>query len=526
MKPIKEAILIQKGNPNIYLYPSQKFTRQQESQAKSILLVGETGSGKTTLLNSLINSVMQVKFDDSFRYVIIKEETGKGQEHSQTSEVTIYNLLPPKNRNLPPLKIVDTPGFGDTKGLEEDERIFEKISNIFKYEIDIINAICFVAKSSGNRLSSREEYIYNKILNLFGKDIKQNFIFMLTFCDAKKPAIIKSLESDKSLFKDVIPYIKKPYYYKFNNSAIFTDNVENDDEDEDFEMIKMFWKLGMDNYEKFLDRIKLMNPKSLRLTKEVVQKRKQLETTIIGLHNRVTYALSKIDNIKNVFNKLKQIEGSVKDMEKEEFSFSVTEEYYEDEPMPKGLCTTYCSLCNQYCHDPCGICSKEKSGCDVMSNQYCTVCRNKCHWTQHVDKYYRPARKVRTVTYQKKELMQKYSEGKSKLSSQEQILRGLKYDYEKEEQDCYIIIKDLSSVVNDLNLIALNTRSYLTTDDYIDEMIVGIETDKKDKWQEKVKSLKEMKQKKELIRDISTKGSLDCFESLTDFKKELNKMIV
>ena len=127
MKPIKEAVLIQKGNPNIYLYPSQKFTRQQESQAKSILLVGETGSGKTTLLNSLINSVMQVKFDDSFRYVIIKEETGKGQEHSQTSEVTIYNLLPPKNRNLPPLKIVDTPGFGDTKGLEEDERIFEKI---------------------------------------------------------------------------------------------------------------------------------------------------------------------------------------------------------------------------------------------------------------------------------------------------------------------------------------------------------------------------------------------------------------
>ena len=79
----------------------------------------------------------------------------------------------------------------------------------------------------------KEEYIYNKVLNLFGNDIKENFVFMLTFCDANKPSIIKSLESDKSLFKDVIPFIKKPYYYKFNNSAIFADNVENEDDDED-----------------------------------------------------------------------------------------------------------------------------------------------------------------------------------------------------------------------------------------------------------------------------------------------------
>ncbi len=525
MSIVKGSTLIKKGNPSIYLYPKIKFTPEQESKAISILLVGETGSGKTTLLNSLVNSVMKVKFEDPFRYVIIKEETGRGQEQSQTSEVTIYYLLPPKDRNLPPLKIVDTPGFGDTRGLEEDEKIFEEISNTFKNKIDIINAICFVAKSSGNRLSSREEYIYNKVLNLFGNDIKENFVFMLTFCDANKPSIIKSLESDKSLFKDVIPFIRKPYYYKFNNSAIFTDNIENEDDDEDFGMIQMFWKLGMDNFEKFLNRIKVMNSKSLRLTKEVLKKRKQLETTILGLNNRVTQALSKIDNIKNVFNKFKQIQGNIKDIEKEDFSFDTPEEYYEDEPMPKGECTTYCATCYQYCHDPCWVCSKEKSGCSAMSGAYCTVCRNKCHWTSHIDKYTRPVKKIRMVRTQKKELMKKYIDTKSKLSSQEQILKGLKYEFENEEKECYNIIKDLSEVINQLNEIALNTKSYITTDDYIDEMIIGIETDKKDKWQEKVKSLKEMKQKKELIRDISTKGSLDCFDSLSNFKNELKRMI-
>ena len=525
MSLVKDSILIKDGTPSIYLYPSRPFTKEENSKAISILLVGETGSGKTTLLNSLVNSVMKVKFEDPFRYVIIKEETGRGQEQSQTSEVTIYYLLPPKNRNIPPLKIVDTPGFGDTRGLEEDEKIFEKISDVFKNKIDIINAICFVAKSSGNRLSSREEYIYNKVLNLFGNDIKENFVFMLTFCDANKPSIVKSLESDKSLFKEVIPCIRKPYYYKFNNSAIFTSNVENEDDDEDFGMIQMFWKLGMDNFEKFLNRIKMMNSKSLTLTKEVLKKRKQLETTILGLNNRVTEALSKIDNIRNVFNKFKQIQGNIKDIEKEDFSFYTTEEYYEEESMPKGECTTYCATCCQYCHDPCWVCSKEKSGCSAMSGSYCTVCRGRCHWTSHIDKYTRPVKRTRQVKNEKKELMKKYTDSKSKLTTQEQILRGLKTDFEKEERECYNIIKDLSEVINQLNEIALNTKSYITTDDYIDEMIIGIETDKKDKWQEKVKSLKEMKQKKELIRDISTKGSLNCFDSLSDFKRELNSMI-
>ena len=65
----------------------------------------------------------------------------------------------------------------------------------------------------------------------------------------------------------------------------------------------MFWKLGMDNFIKFINRIKL---------------------------------LAKIHNIKNLFNKLKIIQGNIKDIEKEVFSFYTTEEYYDEDPMPKG----------------------------------------------------------------------------------------------------------------------------------------------------------------------------------------------
>jgi hypothetical protein len=36
--------------------------------------------------------------------------------------------------------------------------------------------------------------------------------------------------------------------------------------------------------------------------------------------------------------------------------------------------------------------------------------------------------------------MQRYTDSKSKLSSQEQILRGLKNEFEREENECYEII--------------------------------------------------------------------------------------
>ena len=103
MSLVQGSTLIKKGNPSIYLYPKKTFTPEESSRTISILLVGETGSGKTTLLNSLVNAVMEVKFEDPFRYVIIKEETGRGQHESQTSDVTIYYLLPPKGSKIPPL---------------------------------------------------------------------------------------------------------------------------------------------------------------------------------------------------------------------------------------------------------------------------------------------------------------------------------------------------------------------------------------------------------------------------------------
>ena len=91
-------------------------------------------------------------------------------------------------------QIVDTPGYGDSKGINQDKIITEKISKVFRENLNSINAICFVASSSSPRLTPTQKYIFHSIFQLFGEDVISNFIAMLTFCDSETPQVLSALK--------------------------------------------------------------------------------------------------------------------------------------------------------------------------------------------------------------------------------------------------------------------------------------------------------------------------------------------
>ena len=169
------------------------------------MVVGQTGCGKTTLLNSFINYVLGIEIDDNFRYEIIHETFGTSQPVTQTSDVTVYNIK--AINGLPPIQIIDTPGLGDTRGIIQDMSITRKIEKTIKEVLNTLNAICFVTKSSNARLTANLKYIFSSVLDLFGEDVKENFIAMLTFCDWGTPQVVASLEDSNCVFSTVIPYI-------------------------------------------------------------------------------------------------------------------------------------------------------------------------------------------------------------------------------------------------------------------------------------------------------------------------------
>ena len=89
-------------------------------------------------------------------------------ENQKEVQNQVYNILPPKGRNLPPIKIIDTPGFSDTRGIELDERTTKLIDNfLISKKISKINNIFFFINSTYPRLTPEVKYTYHTILNLF-----------------------------------------------------------------------------------------------------------------------------------------------------------------------------------------------------------------------------------------------------------------------------------------------------------------------------------------------------------------------
>ncbi|KTF92594.1 hypothetical protein cypCar_00026626 [Cyprinus carpio] len=155
------------------------FGKTIPKENKTIMMIGATGAGKTTLINSMINYILGVQWEDDFRFVLIDEGKQKSQAESQTSKITAYQINHMDGFRVQySLTIVDTPGFGDTRGISHDQKITAQIQEFFSAHggIDHIDAVCFVVQASLARLTHTQKYVFDSILSIFGKDIAENYI--------------------------------------------------------------------------------------------------------------------------------------------------------------------------------------------------------------------------------------------------------------------------------------------------------------------------------------------------------------
>ncbi|XP_058629513.1 septin-1-like [Onychostoma macrolepis] len=180
---------------------------------KVILMVGETGTGKTSLINAMINYILGVRWEHKIWLEVA--EVSENQTESQTTAVTVYEVFP---KGSPfSLTIIDTPGQGDTRGLDKDKLVPEILQLLFRSEDGIhdIDAVCLVLKATDARLHERQLYILDEVLSLFGKDIENTSLY-------SSQMLIKPFRKALDCIKVAkIPCAKttngQPVYFKFNN---------------------------------------------------------------------------------------------------------------------------------------------------------------------------------------------------------------------------------------------------------------------------------------------------------------------
>ncbi|XP_005751420.1 uncharacterized protein LOC102194809 [Pundamilia nyererei] len=471
----------------------RKFNFGEEStrQSRTIMLFGATGSGKSTLIDGMINYIVGVEWEDSFRFKFINEDQSTSRAHSQTSEVTVYKINHQDGFQIPfSLTIIDTPGFGGTRSIERDREITEQIRNLFsaQHGVTEINAVCFVAQAAQVR-STTQKYVFDSVLSIFGKDVAENIRILVTFADGQRPPVLDAVSASGVPLPTADDGL--PVHFTFNNSALFAHNrsSQNDDtvyEDEEEDNFgQMFWEMSTNNMKSFFDSVEVTQAKSLKQTNEVLNQRSQHE--IVG---QAWWKLSRLRSVglrelKETTKKLREFEAQINKNENAEFEVTVMNPKQED----AGNFSTNCKKCEFTCHYPCPVKKDAAENCCAAmdSNGCCTVCPSKCSWEEHVNEKKKWEYREDTRKQSVRELKESIGVTDDKMTA-EALVKKLESVFSDKLPDVTELAKMSCKCEDTLKQIALKPDP-LSTSEYIDMLIEEEKSEASPGWEKRVRHL-------------------------------------
>ncbi|CAG8615329.1 8808_t:CDS:2 [Ambispora gerdemannii] len=166
----------------------------------NILLLGETGVGKSTFINALVNYLKFDTLDDAQSgdlEVLISSKFTTMDEEYEMRTVKIGNDDSNEQLERPGMsatqgcksyrfllgdmlvRLIDTPGIGDTRGIDQDKENFE---NILKYisNFENLHGICILLKPNNSRLTVIFRFCIQELLSHLHKNAKDNIVFCFT----------------------------------------------------------------------------------------------------------------------------------------------------------------------------------------------------------------------------------------------------------------------------------------------------------------------------------------------------------
>ncbi|KAK9952914.1 hypothetical protein ABG768_016942 [Culter alburnus] len=451
--------------------------RDRNKPHKIILMVGETGTGKTTLINVMINYMLGVQREDKVWFEITDDQSDRTSAHTQTSRITVYGFY--LQESPVDLTIIDTPGYED---IHLDKEIATGLLSLSDSAEGIheIDAVCLVVKATQTRLSDKQIYIFDAVQSLFGRDIVENIVLLFTHSRGAIPKNVMTAVEEAKI-KCAVNDKNQPVYFLF-------DNCQSDAADEEDEILEQPWNLsfkGMTGFFKFLDNIK---PKTLKMTRDVLLQRKQMEANISNLQSHVQKMELKKNELKQTQEALEQKKEYVKNNKNFEYEAEVVYKEKVDIDPSLASMAMCCSVCEENCHYPGCWWISGLSKCSVMKDNHCTVCPNKCHYKEHFKgaKIYKTKTKIEKRTNE--DLNKEYC---GKIGDNVSLVKELEEELQELEIKKIKLVIETFDYVETLQMIAINADSVFTLQ-HIDFLI---EEMKEINEPEKVETLKNIKER-------------------------------
>lgn len=422
----------------------QNFSQEEKDQAQTIILLGQTGVGKTTLINSMANFLSGVRFESLKRVVFIKNETREVQSKSQTKDLMIYYAKDSKGKMW---RFVDTPGFGDTDDNMMDLKIVGMVSNCLEDVVTKVRAIFFVMKSSETRNTSSQKFIFNKVFELFGKDIFNNIYFVLTH-----------KVGDGSDALEVLGQVTREYsWYNLKKTVMVNNGYNFEDPRKSPNLIKNYAD-AVAIYQNLFGQLSCLPDVSTGSSREVLKERRFLDSNLILLKASLDSCVNQMVGIKVNIEKLIRCENVMTLNNDSEIEVMVPKLEKIDTHSNVTNCRKCCSSCHINCFVPE---TKNKRLCNAMgSNGFCVKCKDKCIWSEHDNDHFIwnqvMVKEIKTI----KSMKEQYSSAQQDAKNVDDIIRGMLRSLSKEFEKGYLLIGQIIASHRKLEKTALMPQKF------------------------------------------------------------------
>ncbi|KAH9390425.1 hypothetical protein TYRP_023077 [Tyrophagus putrescentiae] len=180
------------------------FFKNHKGKNLNILLLGETGAGKSTSINSIANYMKYPTFEVAAnhkfidlipsKFILGDEDGNMVPIHSSGGDVSSIDnerMESGKSSTKDPraylfkhgnteVRLIDTPGIGDTDGVDQDKENFDKILS-YLHMIKELHGIIILLKTTETRLTDFFKYCIAELLTQLHRDASKNIVFCFTF---------------------------------------------------------------------------------------------------------------------------------------------------------------------------------------------------------------------------------------------------------------------------------------------------------------------------------------------------------
>ena len=400
---------------------------------KNILILGETGVGKSTWINGFINYLYFADMAEAMNakefHVLIPSsftftQRGEGKTIKIGEADANETMVPGKSATKEPrsyvfhvggeiVRLIDTPGIGDSEGIKQDRKNFDNILSYLTY-YEEIHAVCILLKPNSSRLTVVFRFCIQELLAHLHSSAKHNIVFCFTNARATfyepgdtLPALNKELRD-----KEVGIQATHHNYFCFDNEPFrFLACVKNGVEfsQGDINTYAESWNKSVEETMRLFHHISRLKPHKIRNTLNMNEARRiivamskplaQVAKTIQQNVQEGNEAKTQIDLVDKDMDSLKaNLKFSGFDLKRVELGYprTVCADSKCVKSVPIGATSQQKIIYKQICHSHCGLSGIPTETVNDARLQRCwcirgTTCRHsECghHYTAHMHMTY------------------------------------------------------------------------------------------------------------------------------------------